>query len=237
MRCHRRFVRTAATAVLLLLAACRPAPPAPVRLEWLTMGTVAAVQCADAAAAPHVRDLAQRTFQSLDNDLSAWNPASTLCAVNAAAGTPRPVAVPPDFAAVLQAALGFCADSEGAFNPLIGPVMQAWGFNGGALHPVCPAAEDLVALLARTHWHDIHLTTGAQATVRLALPGMQLDFGAIAKGYAVDLAWERLKAAGHTNLLIDLGGNLRALGEAAPGRGGWRTGVRNPFQAHALAGK
>ena len=224
-------------ATALLLAACRPAPPAPVRLEWLTMGTVAAVQCADAAAAPHVRDLAQRTFQSLDNDLSAWNPASTLCAVNAAAGAPRPVAVSHDFAAVLQAALGFCADSEGAFNPLIGPVMQAWGFNGGALHPVCPAEEDLVALLARTHWHDIHLTTGAQATVRLALPGMQLDLGAIAKGYAVDLAWERLKAAGHTNLLIDLGGNLRALGEAAPGRGGWRTGVRNPFQAHALAGK
>ena len=65
------------------------------------MGTVAAVQCADAAAAPHVRDLAQRTFQSLDNDLSAWNPASTLCAVNAAAGAPRPVAVSHDFAAVL----------------------------------------------------------------------------------------------------------------------------------------
>ena len=67
------FILSFVAATALLLAACRPAPPAPVRQEWLTMGTVAAVQCADAAAAPHVRDLAQRTFQSLDNDLSAWN--------------------------------------------------------------------------------------------------------------------------------------------------------------------
>ena len=65
---------------------------------------------------------------------------------------------------------------------------------------------------------------------------MLLDLGAIAKGYAVDVAWASLKAAGHANLLIDLGGNLRAIGEAAPGRGGWRTGVRNPFD-HGLIGR
>jgi len=59
---------------------------------------------------------------------------------------------------------------------------------------------------------------------------MSLDLGAIAKGYAVDVAYDALKAAGHTNLLIDLGGDLRAMGEAAPGRGGWRTGIRNPFR-------
>jgi len=208
----------------------------PLRLEWPTMGTIAAVQCADTAAAPQARDIAQRTFQALDNELSAWNPASTLSAVNAAAGTPQPVAVSSNFATVLQAALTYCAATEGAFNPLIGPVMQVWGFNG-AQRPVRPAAEDLATLLTRTQWSDIHLTTGAQATVRLALPSMQLDLGAIAKGYAVDVAWERLKTAGHTNLLIDLGGNLRALGEAAPERGGWRTGVRNPFQSNALVGK
>ncbi|HRR34491.1 MAG TPA: FAD:protein FMN transferase [Kiritimatiellia bacterium] len=203
----------------------------------MTMGTVAAVQCVEATAVPQVRDLVQRTFQSLDDELSAWNPASALCSVNVAAGTPQPVEVSADFAAVLQAALSYCAETEGAFNPLIGPVMRAWGFNGSERRFTCPDEADLKTLLTRTQWHEIHLTTGEQATVRLALPGMQLDLGAIAKGYAVDRAWERLKAAGHTNLLIDLGGNLRALGEAAPGRGGWRTGVRNPFQANALIGK
>jgi thiamine biosynthesis lipoprotein len=64
---------------------------------------------------------------------------------------------------------------------------------------------------------------------------MQLDLGAIAKGYAVDQAWNRLKAAGLTNVLIDLGGNLRSIGEAAPGRGGWRVGVRNPFDDSLVA--
>ena len=51
----------------------------------------------------------------------------------------------------------------------------------------------------------------------------------------MDRAWELLKAARHTNTLIDLGGNLRAMGEAAPGRGGWRTGIRNPFDNSLVA--
>jgi thiamine biosynthesis lipoprotein len=58
---------------------------------------------------------------------------------------------------------------------------------------------------------------------------MQLDFGAIAKGYAVDQVWQTARERGLSNALIDLGGNLRAMGEAKPGRGGWLTGVRDPF--------
>ena len=91
------------------------------------MGTVAAVQCADHAAAPQARDLAQAAFVALDRELSAWNSDSTLSAVNRAAGTGQPVQVSPAFATVLRAALDICKESDGAFNPLIGPVMPGWG--------------------------------------------------------------------------------------------------------------
>ena len=76
----------------------------------------------------------------------------------------------------------------------------------------------------------------ASNRVRLAQAGMRLDLGGIAKGYAVDVAYDRLRAMGRRDFLVDLGGNLRAQGESAPRRGGWRTGVRNPFQAAGIVG-
>jgi len=194
------------------------------------MGTFAAVQCADHAAAPQARDIAQTVFDELNADLSVWKPDSPISAINRAAGTPDALPVSPAFTTVLRAALDTAARSDGAFNPLIGPVMRVWGFNGANARPAPPGPAELAEALALTDWRSVAFTpTPTGATVRLPRAGMRLDLGAAAKGYAVDVAWQRLIAAGHTNLLVDLGGNLRALGEAARGRGGWRTGVRNPF--------
>lgn len=210
------------------------------------MGTVAAVQCADPDDAPQVRELAQNVFSDIERELSSWTSDSALAAANAAAGTAKPTPISSSFATLLRAALDLCAATDGAFNPLIGPVMRVWGFNGAQSRPTCPSEAERSAALALADWRGVTLTpldvqpsTSSVERFSLGLPtvGMQLDFGAIAKGYAVDLAWVRLKAAGQTNLLLDLGGNLRAIGEAAPGRGGWRTGVRNPFQANALIGQ
>jgi len=198
------------------------------------MGTLAAVQCADHAAAPQARDIAQSAFDDIEREFSAWRPDSALSAVNRAAGQNEPVRVSSTFADLLRFSLAVCAESDGAFNPLIGPVMRAWGFNGAASRPEPPDPEELRAAAALADWRRIQLEPQADGVaVNLPIAGMQLDFGAVAKGYAVDLAWQRLAAAGQTNLLIDLGGNLRAIGEAAPGRGGWRTGVRDPF-THGL---
>jgi thiamine biosynthesis lipoprotein len=201
------------------------------------MGTLAAVQCVDHAAAPQARDNTQLAFDNLDKELSAWKSDSMLSAVNRAAGNRKPVPISASFDTVLQLAMNICKESDGAFNPLIGPVMHAWGFNGAAPRISPPTAAELRGAAALADWHLLDCSSGTNGpTVRLLTAGMQLDLGAIAKGYGVDLAWERLCAAGHTNLLIDLGGNLRVIGEATPGRGGWRTGVRNPFGKGALIG-
>ena len=221
----------------LFLSACGPLPRDPLRIQWTTMGTIAAVQCANHAATPQARDLAQAAFDDLDRELSSWKSDSTLAAVNLAAGKEEPVPVSPTFATVLRAALDICEESDGAFNPLIGPVMRAWGFNGAAPRPAQPEEAELKAATALADWRSVSIISQPGfAAVHLPTSGMQLDLGAIAKGYAVDVAWARLKAAGQTNLLIDLGGNLRSIGEAAPGRNGWRTGVRNPFVKDSLIG-
>ncbi len=221
----------------LLLIGCRPAQPEPLRVQWTTMGTIAAVQCVDHAAAPPARDLAQAAFDDLDRELSAWKDNSALASVNRAAGASNAVALSASFAKVLGYALATAKESDGAFNPLIGPVMRAWGFNGADPRPALPDTAELEAAKSLSDWRKVEFSARqGGADVRLLLPGMRIDLGAIAKGYAVDVAWERLKAAGHTNLLIDLGGNLRAIGEAAPKRGGWRVGVRNPFNEKELVG-
>jgi len=130
----------------------------------------------------------------------------------------------------MLAALSMSRESEGAFNPLVGSLMAAWGFGNGATPSEPPSQEALQAATLLADWHAIQFNAeNRPCTLYLPRKGMKLDLGAIAKGYAVDIAYEKLTHAGYTNILIDLGGNLRAMGEAAPGRGGWRTGIRNPF--------
>jgi len=229
-RCLKGRSAVMLLAALPLLHGCKKETP-PTRIQWPVMGTVAAVQCVDARAAPQARDTVQAAFSHIDASLSTWRADSEIALVNRIAGNGTPVPVTDNVVTVLRAAFDLCAKSGGAFNPLIGPVMKAWGFNGAAARPAPPDAETLLAAAALTDWYQIDINVESlPCTIRLLKPGMALDLGAIAKGYAVDKAWDALKVAGHTNTLVDLGGNLRALGEAAPGRGGWRTGIRNPFQ-------
>ena len=226
-----RFTFCVLLSVAALSPGCKKETAAPTRLQWPVMGTVAAVQCVDANTAPHARDTAQAVFDRLNALLSTWRQDSELSGVNRAAGTGAPVPVSPQTMHIVQQALAFCEKSGGAFNPLVGPIMRAWGFNGAAPRTSPPDEAALRDAVALADWR--HLQIAAGGTIRLQKPGMMLDLGAIAKGYAADAAWDALKAAGHTNILVDLGGNLRALGEAAPGRGGWRTGIRNPFRPGA----
>ncbi len=201
------------------------------------MGTVAAVQCADRTSADRAREKASAVFDDVTRDFSAWREDSVLSAVNRSAGCGRHVTVPPAVAAVLAEALKIHDESGGAFTPLIGPAMRLWGFNGASRQITPPTDEALKTVAALADSNAIGILSGSGGTsVRLDKPGMCLDLGGIAKGYAVDLAWRRLKNDGHADTLVDLGGNLRAIGEAAPGRGGWRTGVRNPFEPNGLLG-
>ena len=75
-----------------------------------------------------------------------------------------------------------------------------------------------------------------QSAVHLARPGMELDLGGIAKGYAVDQAYDALRREGCTAFLINLAGNMRGRGAPASGRRGWRIGIRDPLQAGAWLG-
>ena len=202
------------------------------------MGTIAAVQSVDIDSAESLRRIATEQFDLIEHEMSAWNSSSTLSQINQRAGHNMPAAVSPHFLKLLNWSLQMHDYSEGAFNPLMTPVLRLWGFGNVDTPPTQPATNALQAAAALTRCSDIRVLTHDTTTmIELTKPGMALDFGAIAKGYAVDLAWQIAREQNISNALIDLGGNLRALGEARPGRGGWLTGIKDPFNADRLIAK
>ncbi|MFA7173973.1 MAG: FAD:protein FMN transferase [Kiritimatiellia bacterium] len=224
---------------LIIAAGCSKRPPARLnRLQWCTMGTIAAVQSSDLDTAQQLRTVALDGFAAVERELSSWSDSSTLAEVNRNAGKERTVAVSERFIEIFKLAEKVTRESGGAFNPLIAPVLKIWGFNGATPSAAIPSAAVLQGALALACIDDVEFSaSNSSNTIRLLRSGMQLDFGAIAKGYAVDLVWRAAREQRLSNALIDLGGNLRVLGEARPGREGWLTGVRDPFHDSRLVAR
>ncbi len=209
----------------------------PERLEWPVMGTVAAVSTPFVSARdlPALRAPVEAAFTAINTRFSIFQPDSDLSRANRAAGNGEFVTLSPDVAHVLRMALRLSHDSGGVFDPTIGPLMAVWGFRGGSVGRE-PTPEELATARTRVGWTHILWDADASNRMRLAQTGMRLDLGGIAKGYAVDVGYDCLLQAGYTNFMVDLGGNLRVHGEAAPGRGGWCTGIRHPFEAGEILG-
>lgn len=200
-------------ALFVVAAAAVAAPPGVEREEArYVMGTLATVRATapDEAAALAALDAAWDAFARVDSRMSTWREDSDLSRVNigAAAG---PVAVPPDLARVVAAALRMADDSDGAFDPTVLPLLRAWGLNGGV--PREPAPEELAAILAATGARHVRVDTLA-GTIGFRREGVALDLGGIAKGHALDAARAAMTAAGAVAGVLDLGGNLLVFGHA-----------------------
>jgi len=173
--------------------------------------------------APSHAAQALRWFDLVERSCSRFEASSDLMQLSQTSGVFTPVS--PLLFEVLRVACAVAEASAGAFDPTVGARMHALGFNrpwrGGAA--VVPAAHDDDA-----SWRDISLDDTACA-VRLARP-MQLDLGAIAKGFAIDLAARALAAVAHG--AINAGGDLLYRGRNAKGEP-WRTAIVHPRNERA----
>lgn len=128
-----------------------------------------------------------------------------------------------DTAALLKQALGLCERTDGALDLSIYPVVRAWGFTTGEYQ--VPAPETLSALLEKVDYRTI--AYDAQ-TRTVSLPdGMEIDLGSVAKGYTSNALIALLRENGVTSALLNLGGNVHALG-GKPDGSPWRVGIQNP---------
>ena len=128
-----------------------------------------------------------------------------------------------DLFAVLQYSRYYAELSDGAFDVSVSPLVQLWR-RAKRLRRM-PSREEIenVRSLVGSHLWELD-DSGGQKRVRLHRARMRFDFGAIAKGYAVDQAFELIQAQGIRSVLVDAGGDMR-LGDPPPGEPGWNVGM------------
>lgn len=169
-------------------------------------------------------DAAFEEARRLDRMLSNYRPDSELSQVNRDAAE-RPVPVSQEFFDLLSACVRYSAESEGAFDITVGPLMKVWGFYKGTGH--LPQRAEVRGAQGRVGYRNI-LLDRASGTVHFARPGVELDPGGIGKGYAVDRMVRVLQDGGiHIALVSAAGSSIYAMG-APPGEKGWRVNIRDP---------
>ena len=166
----------------------------------------------------------------VDRLMSNYRDDSELAAINRAAAR-EPVHVTAPMLAVLQTAERVSRASSGAFDVTVGPLVRLWGFHDKRPH--LPLPSELRAVRQLIDYRKLIIDVAAR-TVRFAQPGMELDLGGIAKGFAVELAANVLRQHRLAGF-IDAGGNQYLLG-APPGKRRWTVAVRDPETAERVLG-
>jgi thiamine biosynthesis lipoprotein len=156
---------------------------------------------------------------------SRYRADSVVSRVNAAAGG-EPVAIDAETSALLAFADAAHRNSGGLFDPTSGVLRRAWDFRVARV----PSQAELAPLLSRIGWSRVERGVD---TVRLAEPGMELDFGGFGKEYAVDRAVAMLMAHGAESAMVNLAGDLAITGPQPDGTP-WRVGVMHPRREQAV---
>ena len=218
MRLHSAILILPALAAL----GCEGAPRL-FRQSRLAMGSVTITIQVVAGNRPRAERAINDAFAAIaqaENLLSSHLPGSEISRLNRNSG--KDCHLSAQTAAVLNRALEISKLTGGAFDVTAGPLIKIWKrtIETGKL----PKKEEVAAAKKLVGYR--HLVLGP-TWAKLAVKGMNVDLGAIAKGHAVDKAIEALKANGIENALVDAGGDGYALGTRIDGTP-WRVGIQHP---------
>ncbi len=218
---------------LFFLSACGEEKPQIHNERFLAMGTLVDISfygVAETEQRRAIRDLTE-LFDQLDHRWHAWQ-ASPLSDINRQLQAGKTAALPNDMQALFKQAQQLSKESHGLFNPAIGQLVALWGFHSSELPSGAPPSKAAIEALLANHasMNDITLKNAEISSNNAKL---HFDFGAIAKGYAVDQAIKKLQQLGIKNAIVNAGGDLRAIGhpEGRP----WRIGIRAPRRQGIMA--
>lgn len=216
--------------LLWALAACSPPPL--VQQQAYVFGTLVEVSIYGVSkeqAQAATRAVLTR-FDELHRTLHAWQP-SDLSRLNIALAQGQRMPVTPELAAMLRDAQALSIQSGDLFNPAIGGLIALWGFHGDTPQAQVPDAGAIVRWVrAAPRMRDLHIENDA---IWSGNPAVQLDLGGYAKGRALDEAVGILKAHGVHHALVNIGGNVIAIG--SHGDRPWRVGIQHPRKPGTLA--
>lgn len=215
----------------LLLAGCARRDEI-FRQESFVFGTrvEVSIQGEDTGKAEAAAQAVLLRFDELHRKLHAWQP-SDLERLNAAFASGARAPVDPELAALLQDARAYALQSDELFNPAIGNLIRLWGFHADLPQSAVPDDEKIRAQVkAAPSMREVHVENGEAWSTN---PAVRIDLGGYAKGYALDEAAGILKQHGIRNALVNIGGNVLALG--AHGGRPWKVGLQHPRKPGILA--
>ncbi|MGR3322947.1 MAG: FAD:protein FMN transferase [Pseudooceanicola sp.] len=210
----RRRILGMAAAATALPGAVFAASPVLETIRGTAFGTTWRITVPAGAGAAALRGAVDRLLAGIDRRMSPWRRDSEVTRFNA--GGAGAVVVSPDTAAVAVAALRVAEQSGGCFDPTLGPAVARWGFG--------PISGD-----AGHGWRDLSVADGRMSK---SAAGSTFDPCGIAKGWALDRLGDLLRGHGQGDALVDLGGELLALGQHPSGRP-WQVAIEDPRPARS----
>lgn len=185
----------------------------------------------DEARAKQLSSQVLSDFDQLHQMLHAWKP-GTLSRMNEIfANSPAKASIQPGMIPIIQDATRLSLQSDGLFNPAIGNLIKQWGFQNDEFQPVHPDPVEIGKWLnAKPAMSDI-VIEGIEFHSKN--PAVRVDLGGYAKGFALDTAADYLRSQGVKNALINIGGNIMALGQH--GKRPWQVGIQHPRKPGAIA--
>lgn len=207
---------------LILLAGCTGKAQPPVTRSKMLLGTYCSISIYGKAQ--------EKTFEAafekvarIEERMSLARQESEVSRVNRAAGVSA-VEVSKETFEVISRSLDFSMLSSGGFDISVGPLVSLWGI--GTEQAAVPSPGEIEEALKRVDYRKIEIDE-IKSTVFLSEPGMGVDLGAIAKGYAADRAAEELIDLGVNTAILDFGGNILTLGKKRSGDP-WKIGIQQP---------
>ncbi len=212
-------------AVLILPSGCSAVSSEPMTYTDTLFDSVISVQIYDSKD-EEILDGCRDLCQEYDVKFSRTNEESEVSMINSAQG--NPVEVSPETATLIKKGLYYGKLSDGAFDITIGSVSRLWDFKAEE-----PALPDQAALAEALQHVDYKKVVVEGNTVKLQDPAAALDLGAVAKGYIADLLKEYLEGEGVHHALINLGGNVLAIG-GKPDGSAFNIGIQKPFDESGI---
>lgn len=226
---YQRLLSRAFLLTALLLGSCSESLDVleRTRRASMVMGTTLEITvyrpASQSAQAAEDLEAAYQEILEIDTLMSLYRPDSELVQLNASAGQGAFAASQKTFD-VIAASNHFSRISDGAFDISVKPLVDLWGFYD-VTNASVPEPKAIEAALSRVGFDSIAYNEDTRHVTLEA--GIDLDLGAIAKGYAVDMAIAALRSRNVPAALINLGGNVGVLG-LAPGERPWVIGIRHP---------
>lgn len=227
------YVRILAPFLLIFLVGCSP-KPAVYHQQMLVFGTVVDIKIwdIDDIKAQQISDQLTKDFKYMHRTWHAGGGGATARTNFFIANDKALPSGPPAVIPLIKRSTRLSELSGGLFNPAIGNLISLWGFGSDDPPKGPPPSPEAIQKLLDQKPVMADVTIDG-ISIRSANPAVKLDFGAFAKGYAVDHAINYLRESGIHHAVVNAGGDLRAIGQH--GDRPWRVGIRHPRQEGILA--